>query len=205
MNPATVCASAPWYAVCTVTVAFSVFGYCRTVRLVTARRPSTRISRLTTMAITGFLMKRSVNFMSCSLLDLLLRVGAAADQCGFRFGHFDATGTSIALNASVFLWRRVRVVGRLELVVHLDRRAVLQLQLAAGHDLRAFGDAAQDGHFGTAGLTGGDEGLPHHQRVRRRRLRLVLRLAVALGRARFGAVAVLGRFLGLHLLELALE
>lgn len=47
-----------------VTMAFSVRGYCRTCNVVTARKPSTRMRRLTTIApSTGRRMKISVNFM----------------------------------------------------------------------------------------------------------------------------------------------
>src|SRR5450432_1919632 len=46
-----------------VTTAFSVWGYWLTGKLPTERNPSTRISRLTTIASTGRRMKRSVKFM----------------------------------------------------------------------------------------------------------------------------------------------
>ena len=54
-------------------------------------------------------------------------------------------------------------------VVDHDRRAVLQLDLAAGDDLLAFLQAAEDGHLVAARLAGGDEGLLHHQAVARGR------------------------------------
>src|ERR1700674_4567665 len=54
-----------------VTTAFSVCGYWLTGRLPTDRKPSTRISRLTTTASTGRRMKRSVKFMAPA--SLLLR------------------------------------------------------------------------------------------------------------------------------------
>src|SRR4051812_4566503 len=106
MNPAIVCASAPKYAVEMVTTAFCVLGYWLIGRVNTDRRPSTMMSRLTTMARTGRRMKRSVNFM----------------------GLF-------------FLRRGRRVVCGLDLVVDDHGRAVLQLDLAAGHDLVALLDA----------------------------------------------------------------
>src|SRR5471032_3549386 len=96
-----------------VTTAFCVFGYWLIGRLNSERRPSTTISRLTTLARTGRLMKMSVKFMARIPL--------------------------------VFLRRRIRVVGRLHLVVDHDRRAVLQLELAAGDHGLAFLDAGQDG------------------------------------------------------------
>src|SRR5690348_7434723 len=56
-----------------VTTAFSVFGYWFTGSPKTDRRPSTTMSRLTTSARTGFLMKISVKFMP--LASLFLRRG----------------------------------------------------------------------------------------------------------------------------------
>jgi hypothetical protein len=53
--------------VVTVTTAFSVCGYCRIGSAPTARRPSARISRLTTDANTGRRMNRSVNFIARAL------------------------------------------------------------------------------------------------------------------------------------------
>src|SRR3979490_2871371 len=46
-----------------VTTAFSVWGYWLTGNVPTEGKPSTRISRLTTIASTGRRMKRSVKFM----------------------------------------------------------------------------------------------------------------------------------------------
>src|SRR5580692_10836900 len=57
-----------------VTTAFSVWGYWLTGKLPTERRPSTRISRLMTIASTGRLMKRSVKFMAGASLLLRRRV-----------------------------------------------------------------------------------------------------------------------------------
>src|SRR6478752_6982025 len=62
MNPAMVWASAPKYAVEMVTTAFCVLGYWLIGSVNTDRRPSTTISRLTTMASTGRRMKMSVKF-----------------------------------------------------------------------------------------------------------------------------------------------
>jgi hypothetical protein len=50
--------------VVTVMTAFSVFGYSSTGSDMKARMPSTRISRLTTLASTGRRMKISVNFIA---------------------------------------------------------------------------------------------------------------------------------------------
>ena len=51
------------YTVVTVTDAFSLCGYWRTLRVRIACRPATMMSRLMTMARTGRRMNRSVNFM----------------------------------------------------------------------------------------------------------------------------------------------
>src|ERR1700722_3268509 len=64
MKPATTEGAAPYSMVVTVTTAFSVRGYCSTGKELTARNPSTRIIRLTTVASTGRRMKMSVNFMA---------------------------------------------------------------------------------------------------------------------------------------------
>src|SRR5512135_1492365 len=121
MKLATRLASAPGYAVATVTTAFCVYGYCRTGSRPIERRPSTRITRLTTLASTGRSMKMSVN--------LLFMGGDASEdsRVRLRIGHL-----------------RIRVVRRLHGVVDHDRRAIAQLELAGRHDgfarLHAFDD-----------------------------------------------------------------
>src|SRR3954466_9809871 len=65
--------------------------------------------------------------------------------------------------ASMFLRGGVGRVGRLHGVVDHDRRAVLQLDLAAGDDLLALLQATQDGDLVAARLAGGDEGLLHDE------------------------------------------
>ena len=62
MKPRTRSALAPTYAVRTVTVALSSFGYCRTLSERIAWSPAMMITRLTTIARTGRRMKMSVNF-----------------------------------------------------------------------------------------------------------------------------------------------
>src|SRR5580700_9665954 len=57
-----------------VTMAFSVCGYWLTGKLPTERRPSTRISRLITIARTGRRMNRSVKFMVRASLFLRRRI-----------------------------------------------------------------------------------------------------------------------------------
>src|ERR1700761_989584 len=60
MKPWIRSAEAPGYDVVMLTTVFDSFGYCRIGRLVAARKPIRRISRLTTSASTGRLMKISV-------------------------------------------------------------------------------------------------------------------------------------------------
>ena len=68
MKPRTRSALAPTYAVRTVTTEMSLRGYCRMERVRMAWSPAIRITRLTTIARTGRLMKRSVNFIGSSFL-----------------------------------------------------------------------------------------------------------------------------------------
>src|SRR5436853_3375605 len=60
MKPWIKFADAPGYTVVTLTTVFDSFGYCRIGNTLAARRPSSRISRLTTTDRTGRLMKISV-------------------------------------------------------------------------------------------------------------------------------------------------
>src|ERR1019366_6137381 len=57
-------------------MAFCVRGYWLIGRLTSERSPSTRISRLTTLARTGRRMKMSVKFIACALVFLRSRVRA---------------------------------------------------------------------------------------------------------------------------------
>src|SRR5205809_3675334 len=61
-------ADAPGYAVVTLTTVFDSFGYCRIGRFVAARKPISRISRLTTTDRTGRLMKISVKTIAGACL-----------------------------------------------------------------------------------------------------------------------------------------
>ena len=63
MKPRTSSALAPTYTVVTVTEAFSLRGYWRTLSVRMAWKPAMMITRLTTIASTGRRMKMSVNFM----------------------------------------------------------------------------------------------------------------------------------------------
>src|SRR5262245_64694045 len=67
MKPRTRSALAPTYAVVTVITAMSLRGYWRTLRERIDWSPAMRMTRLTTIARTGRLMKRSVNFISAVL------------------------------------------------------------------------------------------------------------------------------------------
>src|SRR6478672_5136616 len=78
MKPRTRSAFAPTYAVRTVTVALSSFGYWRTFSVRMAWRPATMITRFTTIARTGLLMKMSVSFMRSPVLRLRGDVGLRA-------------------------------------------------------------------------------------------------------------------------------
>src|SRR5580700_1715766 len=60
MKPWIRSADAPGYEVVTLTTVFDSFGYCRIGSEVAARKPISRISRLTTTDSTGRLMKMSV-------------------------------------------------------------------------------------------------------------------------------------------------
>src|SRR5918992_5013337 len=66
MKPRTRSALAPTYTVDTRTIAISLRGYCLTLKERTDCSPAIRITRLTTIASTGRLMKRSVNRIGCS-------------------------------------------------------------------------------------------------------------------------------------------
>src|SRR3954452_19752603 len=68
MKPRTRLAFAPTYAVFTVTVALSSFGYWRTLSVRIACRPAMMMTRLTTIARTGLRTKMSVNFTGTSMI-----------------------------------------------------------------------------------------------------------------------------------------
>src|SRR6266542_2189722 len=77
MKPRTSSAFAPTYAVVTMTCAFSLRGYWRALIERIAWSPAMTMTRLTTIAMTGRRMKRSVSFMvssRCSGASLLGRL-----------------------------------------------------------------------------------------------------------------------------------
>src|SRR4051812_10609630 len=79
-NPRTVSAPAPKYTVVMTTEELSIFGYCCTGSVVSARQPISTMTRLTTMARTGCLMKMSVNDFRMAGIS----VSAGADALGLR-------------------------------------------------------------------------------------------------------------------------
>src|SRR5437762_6581645 len=78
MNPRTKSALAPTYTVETCTTAISLRGYCRTLSERIACKPAIRITKLTQIASTGRLMKRSVIF-NLVILGLRSRIVAWLD------------------------------------------------------------------------------------------------------------------------------
>jgi hypothetical protein len=64
MKPRIRSALAPTYTVETVTTAMSLRGYCRMLSDSRERNPTSRISRLMTVARTGRLIKMSVKFIA---------------------------------------------------------------------------------------------------------------------------------------------
>src|SRR5437763_6874349 len=135
MKPRTRSAFAPTYAVVTTTLAMSLRGNCRTESERTAWSPAMRMTRLTTMARTGRLMKRSVSFRvvvawlrGCEAVGATRPRNDAASQPPLR----------------VFRFRR-RAVARLHRVVDRHRGAGPQLEHARGHHFLARLDAGEHG------------------------------------------------------------
>jgi len=75
------------------------------------------------------------------------------------------------------------LLARLHAVVDPDRRAALQLDLAAGDDFDTLVESLEDRDLITTGRPGRYEGLPHHQRVGRQ-LRSFVRLGLLVGSLR---------------------
>src|SRR6187431_2841095 len=113
-----------------LTTALRISGYWRTFNSLKARSPNSRMNRLTTSASTGFLMKRSVNFMG-----FFSRSAARGE------GRWDARrsaarstiqATVISGGSSTIFGRGIRIRGRLDAVVDGDLGIVAQLQQPAG-------------------------------------------------------------------------
>src|SRR5690554_4958636 len=151
MKPWIRLASAPKYVVLTVTTAFCSSGYWRTLSSVYERMPSSRMNRLTTIASTGFLMKRSVNFIGSS---------------GFPGGGGRSGGgwnRAVPGPRSAVGRLRVFVGGGLDFVVDGHRGIVAQAQQATvDHGLARLQPAGDDDHV-AAGGAGGHEALADDQ------------------------------------------
>src|ERR1700675_2677670 len=93
MKPRTRSAFAPTYVVETCTTAMSLRGYWRTLSERIDCRPAIRITRLTTIANTGRLIKRSVNFIGSPRLAVLRPGGRIVFRLNFVV---DRNGGTIA-------------------------------------------------------------------------------------------------------------
>src|SRR6185295_7148149 len=96
--------------------AMSLRGYCRTLSERMACKPAIRTTRLTTIARTGRLTKRSVNLL---------------------FIHRPFYWSAVRLPSSVVVGLGSRIVAGLDLVVDADGGAVAQLERARRHHLLA--------------------------------------------------------------------
>src|SRR5712692_3065972 len=114
MNPRTSSAFAPTKMVVIVIAAFSLLGDWRTLSERMAWIPAIRITKLTTIAITGRRMKRSVNFISLPFGESVVR----------RLGSQLGSGS--------------------ELVVHRHRHTVAQFERAGADHGFAWGHPGDD-------------------------------------------------------------
>src|SRR3954469_13523554 len=114
---------------------FDSFGYCRIGRVVAARSPIRRISRLTTIDKTGRLMKISVKRIAAISISLTCKAHDPAVP-----DHAATCGGSVS--------RRLRRNRRRRVSRDRHRRARLQLELADSNDLVARLQALDD--FSTA-------------------------------------------------------
>src|SRR5712692_5231697 len=118
--------------VVTVTAAFSLLGYWRTLIERIACSPAMTMRRLTTIAMTGRRMKRSVNFIGWPQLALL--VGRLRRHLG----------------------------GRRQIVVHHHRHSVAQFERAAADHRLARGKPGDHGDEVAPAFAQADEFLPSH-------------------------------------------
>src|SRR6185436_8597593 len=96
MNPRTRSAFAPTYTVATRTTAMSLRGYWRTLNARIDCSPAIRITRLTTIARTGRLTKRSVTRISALLRlrrRLVRRLNLVIDLNGRSVPKLEDTGS----------------------------------------------------------------------------------------------------------------
>src|SRR3954464_128616 len=110
---------------------FDSFGYCRIGSVVAARRPISRISRLTTTDRTGRLMKISVKRIAAISISLTCKA-------------HDPAVPDHAATWAVSVSRRLRRSRRGRVGRDRHRRARLQLELADGNDLVARLQALDD-------------------------------------------------------------
>src|SRR2546428_673476 len=135
INPRTRSAFAPTYTVVTCTTAMSLRGYCRTLSERIACKPAIRITRLTTIARTGRLTNKSVNFMlqsseGRSRLKQLRRLA--------RYARGTADGGCPHMTFALAVFRLgARVVGGLHCVVDLNRGAVAKPKYSGADNLVA--------------------------------------------------------------------
>src|SRR5437660_1166946 len=141
-NPRTRSALAPTYTVVTCTTAMSLRGYCRTLSDRIACNPAIRMTRFTTIASTGRLTNKSVNFMSAltaanerNIPHPALRPFSAKSK---RFDDL--------LNLAVLRFRSRVVVG-LHRVVDHDRCPIAQLEHSRAHNFIAGIQAGHNRHL----------------------------------------------------------
>src|SRR5262249_10613079 len=102
MKPRTKSASAPTYTVETLTTAMSLRGYCRTLSARIDCSPAMRITRLTTIARTGRLTKRSVRRILIVLglwRGFVARLDFVVHENGGTIAKLEGTGTDHLFSA----------------------------------------------------------------------------------------------------------
>src|SRR5215472_5248466 len=122
-NPRTRSASAPTYTVVIWITAMSLRGYCRTLNDRIACSPAIRMTRFTTIANTGRLTNKSVNFMSASQnlekekppgTPLLAAVVRSGYSCGMRHLAVFRLGAGIVVRFYVVIDHHRRPITQLE-------------------------------------------------------------------------------------------
>src|ERR1700719_2664130 len=99
--------------------AISLRGYCRTLIVFIACKPAIRITKLTTIASTGRLMKRSVNdFMRAAVVAPLCR---GVDTATERRGYKSYCAVELASRIDRF---RIQLRLRREIVVDHHRHSI---------------------------------------------------------------------------------
>src|ERR1700747_1967799 len=128
-NPRTRSALAPTYTVVICPPAMSLRGYCRTLSDRIACNPAIRMTRFTTIASTGRLTNKSVNFMSASHCSERKKFSSS------RFSRFPTakSGRFDECLSLAVLGLRSRVVVGLHRVVDHDRCPIAQLEHSRAH------------------------------------------------------------------------